>query len=712
MLKVLEFELMGYRMTTYLQRDEKEIRDKLLEVLASSYESIFLVDIADGQIKVIRKNIKLPEVFWDYVDTNPSYNDLLEYYVKMGVAPVDRNKMFNMTCYEALNTYLTKKQSYTFDYRVNSDESTIWYRVKFARLDEGPDLSLFAVGFENISDEKHDEELKFSETGNILIVDNNEEELNALCSELSGDFDILTAKSIKECMDALKKYKDEIILLIINLQLGDESGFDLMLDIIGERKYKSIPIIVTSDNDDSDEEVEALELGASDFLHKPLNMNVLAHKILSMLKLRASTAMLNTLERDPLTGLYNREFFYRKAEEIIHDNPDDSFRIVVSNIEKFKLINEKYGIEKGDEVLRYISRAGRKYLPDVVIGGRINADIFVILQRDTAQTKAQGKSVIANMVKDAPVPNLVMKYGFYFVGPGCKTSVQTMCDRARLAVNSINGVYGKFVAVYDDKFRQELLAQKQITDNMEEALADNQFAVYLQPKVDAKTGITVGAEALVRWIHPELGFISPGDFIPLFEMNGFITSLDKYVALKAIETLVRWKKEGRELIPISINLSRRDFEEEDMFDRFLAEVDEAGLPHDLIHIEITETAFSDNPERIGRTIKKMHDCGFVIELDDFGTGYSSLTTLNSIDIDVLKLDMSIIKNDIPGSDRNVLDFCMQLVKMLKLKTVAEGAETKEQVERLGDIGCDYIQGYYFSKPLPIADFEKYVLLTR
>lgn len=418
---------------------------------------------------------------------------------------------------------------------------------------------------------------------------------------------------------------------------------------------------------------------------------------------------IHKFRKDELTGLYTKEYFFRRVEEILRENPDKEYRILVSDVVNFKMINEKYGVETGDELLRYLASAEKKLMPEnYILGARINADKFACLQYGHRQSREDGLRMEAEVLKNAPVPNLVWKHGIYYTSFDRSISAQTMCDRARSAVDSIKGVFGINCAVYDEKLREKLLVQQMIVDNMEEALKREEFQVYLQPKHDARDNKIAGAEALVRWVHPTAGFMSPAQFIPLFEKNGFISSLDRYVIEQVCRLLQRWKKESIPLIPISVNLSRRDFEKKDLVEDILQLIHTFGIDPCWLHIEITESVFSDNPVQTTELVRKLHDSGFVIELDDFGTGYSSLMTLNELELDVIKLDMSLIQKDKPGTERNVLDFCTQLTKMMKLESVAEGVETQEQLDRIKQVGCDYIQGYFFSKPLPIVEFEKYL----
>lgn len=416
-------------------------------------------------------------------------------------------------------------------------------------------------------------------------------------------------------------------------------------------------------------------------------------------------------QKDELTGFYTKEFFFQKAEEILATNPDKHYRIFVSDIENFKAVNEKYGIESGDRLIKYLAKSLKKMAPDLLLTGRLNADRFVCLQEDTSdsrQNRKTGMSIQYEILNKAPVPNIIWKHGIYYTKFNREISVQVMCDRARQAVESIKGNYEFYCAVYDEKLSEKLNSQQRILENMEDSLKNQEFKVYLQPKFDLHSNRTGGAEALVRWIHPEIGPMNPGEFIPVFEKNGFVKNIDQFVFMEVCRILRKWLDENKTVVPISVNLSRRDFEQKDLAINIINYVNKYEIPHELIHFELTESAFSDNPEFITSILKKLREEGFKIELDDFGAGYSSLTTLSEIDFDVLKLDMSIIKKDNPSSPKNVLDLCSYIVKQMKIISVAEGVETAEQVKRIQEIGCDFIQGYYYSKPISVQEFEEYI----
>ena len=267
-----------------------------------------------------------------------------------------------------------------------------------------------------------------------------------------------------------------------------------------------------------------------------------------------------------------------------------------------------------------------------------------------------------------------------------------MCDRAGLALNQIKNHYGKNVAFYTDSLRTDLIREQQILDSMETALKEHQFQVYYQPKYDIHSDSIAGAEALVRWIHPEYGFMSPADFIPLFERKGFITKLDYYVWREACETLCKWKEEGRKVVPISVNISRVDFSVPDLAEWIISLVDRHEIDRKLLHLEITESVYAEDPKYIVETIEKLRANGFVIEMDDFGSGYSSLNALSELPVDILKLDMKFIQSSTENR-KNILGFVISLSKWLNLPMIAEGVETREQLDKLKNFGCDYVQGY-------------------
>lgn len=415
-------------------------------------------------------------------------------------------------------------------------------------------------------------------------------------------------------------------------------------------------------------------------------------------------------ERDDLTGLYTRQIFFQKAEKLISDNPDTRFDLSISDIVDFKEVNESYGPKMGDEILKWSGNQLAALISDDVLVGRYGGDQFVIVaphDKFLQLGEKQTFSYFDEMASKDNLPKITVKYGIYNdIKP--TDSIISVCDKAHMALNSIKHQYGTYVAFYDEKIKSELDVSRKIENSMHKALKEEQFKVYYQPKHDSVTGKLVGAEALIRWIHPEYGFMSPGDFIPLFEKNGFVVETDNYVWDKTCKNLRRWKEAGINTVPISVNASKLTFEQEHLIETYNKSVKENGIDPKMLHIEITETLMTDDVDALVNKLTDIRSEGYKIELDDFGAGYSSINILSTLPMDIVKLDMSFMKQfgDIKRS--KVLAACINLAKELGYRTVSEGVELKEQCETLRTLGVDTIQGYYYSRPLPEAEFEQYM----
>lgn len=546
----------------------------------------------------------------------------------------------------------------------------------------------------------------------VLVVDDNRLNRIILCNILRSDgYSTLEAENGQDALEALQNKANAVSLVLLDIKMPVMDGYGLLKRMSETGLITSIPVIITTGDDEQDAEIRCLDLGASDFIKKPYNAELVRHRVRSLMRLCDNAALINRLETDRLTGVYTKEFFFQYAETMLDEHPDESFDIVYTDIENFKMINARYGITVGDELLRYIVSHHFGMMNDDVLAGRISADMFALLKKSGKNyTQEEVGALYAEAFRDAPVKNFQFKSGVYHIHDR-SLSVADMCEKAKLAVETVKNQYGVYFAVYDDSMREKALREHQLANCMDEALYDGQFLVYLQPKHCAKTCEVAGAEALVRWMHPELGFVSPGLFVPLFERNGFIAKLDFHIWGRVCAILRRWMDCGRELVPVSINASRADFMASDLPERIERLVDSYGIPHEFIHFEVTESAYTDNPQQLIAAVSALQDMGFKIEMDDFGSGYSSLNMLSELPIDILKLDMRFIQggNDrIKDGKRNILGFIMNLSKWLELPTVAEGVETGEEFESLKAMGCDYIQGYYFAKPMPTDEFEKYI----
>lgn len=412
---------------------------------------------------------------------------------------------------------------------------------------------------------------------------------------------------------------------------------------------------------------------------------------------------------DELTGIYNKQAFYAKTKEMLLDNPDKNFDLLRINIERFKVLNDLFGESTGDKLLRYIGKFLKEINLPLCVSGRLYADNFVVCYE---AGKGDSRRMIntLQMVADSFAINnrTILSFGLYRIDD--KTlPVSVMCDRANMALWKAKGNFKNPYCEYDEKMRQQVLKEQKIINAMEMAIQNKEFTLYLQPKYDIEKGTIIGAEALVRWISLENGFISPGDFIPVFENNGFVYEVDKFIWEESCRYLRKWLDEGRDVHPISVNVSRIDLYDPKLVKHLVDLREKYQLPSQYLELEITESAYTEDPEQIITITRQLREAGFVILMDDFGTGYSSLNMLKDIKIDVLKLDMGFLKSsDYSAKGGNILTAILKMAESLKMQTIAEGVETKEQVEFLKSIGCKYVQGFYYSKPLPVGEFEKLI----
>ena len=546
----------------------------------------------------------------------------------------------------------------------------------------------------------------------ILIVDDNELNRQLMRKILSPDYIVLEAENGRVALDLLNHNYESISAVLLDIVMPVLDGYEVLRQMRGDAYLARIPVIVTTGNSNADAEVKALALGANDFLVKPYNPAVIKHRLDNTINLRETAALVNAIERDNLTGLYSKEFFYKKAEMMIRANMDIPYDVICCNIERFKLVNELFGEETGDALLQYVAGLITRELKESGICGRIGADKFACLIPHRETYEQDDFAAALRRVNNFAIPILIrIRCGICAVDDPA-VSVNILCDRALTAGDSIKGKYGVYFAYYDDSFRQKTMYEQVILDSMRAGVAENQFCVYYQPKYDLRTEKIAGAEALVRWNHPERGFMLPGDFIPLFEKNGFITDLDRYVWETVCRDIRQWLDAGQEPPPLSVNVSRADIYNPALVDILTGLLEKYGLEPRLLHLEITETAYTEDSAQLIEVVTELKRRGFAIEMDDFGTGYSSLNMLALLPISVLKLDMGFVQVAADGEGRDsILESVLRLAEKLKLSVVAEGVETAQQALELRDMGCGYAQGYYYARPMPKADFEDRLFRT-
>ena len=540
----------------------------------------------------------------------------------------------------------------------------------------------------------------------VLIVEDNALNREILCEILSTQYRVLQAENGQEALDLLQAHGDDVALILLDVMMPVMDGYAFLDRIRTDHVLSRIPVIVTTQSDSEEDEIIALSHGATDYVPKPYRPRAILHRAASLIKLRETSAMVDQFMRDSLTGLYSREYFFTKVRDTLAEHPDTQYTLVCSNIENFKLFNDIYGTAEGDRLLREGADITRKMLGNAGFAGRFAADRFLCLVRREVEILDREHFGHFSFEISPLMRSVVMRWGIYEITDR-SVPIEQMCDRAMLAANSIKGQYNRHFATYDDELRSKLLREQAITHSMESALAEGQFAVYLQPKYSLTGECLAGAEALVRWVHPTLGFLSPGEFIPLFEKNGFISRLDQYVWEQVCALLRSWQDRGLPPLPVSVNISRADVLRMDLTATLRELITTYGIDPACLHLEITESSYAESSGPIISAVDELRALGFVVEMDDFGSGYSSLNTLSRMRLDVLKLDMRFIQSEIAKpAGQSLLGDIVTMAHRLSLSVVAEGIETREQVLRLQAIGCDYAQGYYFSRPLPVDEFER------
>lgn len=415
------------------------------------------------------------------------------------------------------------------------------------------------------------------------------------------------------------------------------------------------------------------------------------------------------LEQDHLTGEANRYGFIRRARQVIRDTQlQCQFAIMYFNIKGFKAINELFGTEGGDLALREVVRTihHSKLYPYAI--GRVEADHFVCLV-DAANINYENLKEKLHQVLTIQQRSMdvYVVCGIYMIPEHERMeSVSNMCDRARIAKDYIEDEYVQPYAVFDASMSSSYMERNDALRDLSHALEKKEFHVYYQPVYDAFSGEIASAEALVRWIREDGTMVSPGIFVPALEDSGRISQMDLFVERSVFSFLEERYHKGQFIVPVSVNMSQMDFFDKDMMASVFVDVSNTDLPVDYTRIEVTETAYSMVASNNRNVLLNMKNIGVKFYLDDFGSGYSSFSTIRDYDFDVVKLDMGFVQKIGTTARANaVIQAIIDMAHAIGSKVVAEGAETKEQVDALRDMKCDYIQGYYFSKPLSEEEFE-------
>ena len=544
----------------------------------------------------------------------------------------------------------------------------------------------------------------------ILIVDDEFVEREMLGDMLSDLYEIKYAENGELALEIIKRDKLTLSLVILDLHMPKLDGYGLLKLIRSDSELRRIPVIVLTSEKEA--EVKSLQLGAADFITKPYEApDVIRARVGHSIELAEDSIIIHETERDGLTGLFNKEFFLEYGKRLSNQNENMSMDAVVLDINRFHIINELYGRDYGDFVLKRIGGS----LHDIVrhSGGlacRSGSNSFGIYIPHSPDLRERLDRYVARLDESMGDHKVSIRMGIYY-DDGSVTDMERRFDCARLACHKLRNSYSTCYDFYNAELHSKELHGERLISDMDKALDEKQFKVFYQPKYSIKGDrpVLTSAEALVRWFHPEFGMVGPGEFISLFESNGLIQKLDRYVWNEAAAQIKAWKDKYGVYIPVSVNVSRVDVFDPQICAVLTAITDKNGLTAEKLMLEVTESAYTDNAAQIIDTVSALRGCGFKIEMDDFGCGYSSLNMLTSLPIDALKLDMKFIRNICNNpKDYRLVGIMIDIARLLEVPVIAEGVETKEQMELLKAAGCDIIQGYYFSKPLPAEEFDRLI----
>ena len=508
-------------------------------------------------------------------------------------------------------------------------------------------------------------------------------------------------------MAAFKLLNDNVAEIeCVLLSLTCEGAFEFLFQKRSAMLLHAIPVIGILASDDDPDAIRAIEADVTDFITRPTRDILLLQRVRNLVRLRENTSLRRALERDPLTGIFNRHTFARRTAKLLRKKVNEQYHLQVWDVEHFKIVNDLKGLAMGDRVLRAIAHYLDGELRGVGTYARLESDLFALCYPAQYLEPKVLLAGVNQMLQAMDIGVRLMVYAGLYIVEDVNLSVDQMCDRARMALQTVKGKTQEYFALYDHAMRDRLILEQSIASEMHKALAQGQFYFELQPLYSITTGAPNSAEALVRWNHPVKGIIPPGDFIPLFESNGFITQLDAWVWESVCTMLQAFQREGFAMLPVSVNVSRHNFENPNFCDELLALVNRHELQPSALRLEITESAYTESPRHLITAIKALQQSGFEILMDDFGNGYSSLSMLKDLPVDILKVDMRFLEGvENNGRAANVMASITRMAKWLNITVVAEGVESQAQIEFLRSIGCDEVQGYFYARPMSVDAFR-------
>lgn len=534
----------------------------------------------------------------------------------------------------------------------------------------------------------------------ILIVDDSEMNRDILTGMLEDEYEIVEAEDGEKAIEIMKEGRFGFSIVLLDITMPKLDGFGVLRVMQEQNWLKELPVIIISAETSNEYIGRAYEMGASDYFSRPFDARIVISRV------RNTIALFERDYIDQVTGGYNRKAFIRQVARVLKERETEEYILLFFNIKNFKAINELLGVGGGDKLLQWFYQRILRSKLDPVDMARIESDHFAcLIEKKNLDFDYLTEFCDFSYGEEKRQMHIYSTCGVYYIQDETM-SITSMIDRAKLAKEYITDEYLKPYTVFKNNMQDTYVDEMEICSEFEDGIAKQEFQVFYQPVVDAKTGKIASAEALVRWFHETKGFISPGQFIPALEKGGYISELDRYMVRKVIECLEQRRKESRPAVPVSVNLSWMDFYDENMLEWIVSGLQCGGKEEKkMIRFEITETSLAGIGENHTWMLMRLRENGAKILLDDFGSGYSSFGMLQDYDFDILKIDISFVRNiGVNKKTESILRAIIDMAHQLGIRLVAEGAETEEQVAFLRENGCDYIQGYYYYKPMPQAEF--------
>lgn len=575
----------------------------------------------------------------------------------------------------------------------------------------------------------HDEEIR------ILISDSNPENRKIFAKALEEKYLIIEAESGDETLQILVKNNYSIDLMIISDKLSDRADVDVLKNLKNSYYLNDIPVMLIADG--IEENIQSVyDIGILDCISANMNKAAIIRRVENALMLTAREKNFIRIiseqkkefddnnfqfqDIDQLTGTLNINGFRKRAEYPIRNNPNEKYVMWFCDIKKFKFVNDLFGYEVGDRLIRYWAGLVVKLIGDNEACGRFSGDTLVTLTKFKGEDDIRKNfDIVCNkvcnyLIRPGTSYNVEIAAGIYELKPEdmSNPNINQMFDWANVAQKSVKNLSGNQLGIFGEEMWRKQWRELVISQSIDSALENGEISVWLQPQYNFVTDRIIGAEALCRWTHSSLGWISPGEFIPILERTGQIAQLDYYIWEQACKLMRKWLDQGSFIpVSVSVNISRIDLLDDRIYSRLTNLLKKYDIPASMLRLEITESAYMSKPEVLIGVVDKLHELGFTVEMDDFGSGFSSLNMLKEVQVDVLKMDLRFLQNEKNGNgDKGgkIINAVIRMAHELTIPVVAEGVETKQQALFLSNVGCALMQGYYFSKPLPVEEFEELV----